>query len=132
MISKKRRFTFYFHPDGENADTELFPLEVYADKFSLVRAILHTGRMHQIRATVFSLGFPVVGDKLYGIDEKLYNKISTQSFSAEDRKKLILDDQALHCSVLRFNHPITNTIINAESPPYRFAEIKNCFNTISE
>ncbi|MBR1966781.1 MAG: RluA family pseudouridine synthase [Lentisphaeria bacterium] len=124
LIAKKRRFTFDFCPDGESADTELFPLEIYADKFSLVRAIIHTGRMHQIRATMFSLGFPVVGDKLYGIDEKLYNKISTQSFSEEDRKKLILDNQALHCSVLSFHHPVTNKIINAESSASRFAEVK--------
>lgn len=32
----------------------------------------HTALPHQIRATLLSLGFPVVGDKLYGVDEQLF------------------------------------------------------------
>ena len=36
---------------------------------SLVRCRLHTGKTHQIRATLCSLGFPIVGDKIYGRDE---------------------------------------------------------------
>ena len=119
-IAKKRRFTFAVSENGESADTELFPLTIYDNGFSLVRAILHTGRMHQIRATLFSLGFPVAGDKLYGVDEKLYNKISSQSFSAEDRKKLIFENQTLHCSMLRFKHPISEIELTVESAPTRF------------
>ena len=73
--------------------------------------------MHQIRATMFSLGFPVVGDKLYGVDENLYNKIAAQSFTDDDRRKLILANQALHCSKTEFIHPSSGRKITAESVP---------------
>ncbi len=115
VIAKKKRFSFDYVENSETADTELFPLEVYDGVYSLVRAVLHTGRMHQIRATMFSLGFPVVGDKLYGVDETLYNKIASQSFTDDDRKKLILDNQALHCSKLELLHPVTGKKMSFES-----------------
>ena len=116
-IAKKRRFTSVYVENAESADTELFPLKISADGFSFVKAVLHTGRMHQIRATMFSLGFPVVGDKLYGVDENLYNKIAAQSFTDDDRRKLILANQALHCSKTEFIHPSSGRKITAESVP---------------
>lgn len=116
-IAKKRRFSFNYLENSEAVDTELFPLEITVAGNSLVKAILHTGRMHQIRATMFSLGYPVVGDKLYGVDETLYNKISTQSFSDEDRRKLILPNQALHCAKIEFVHPVNKKKIAAASKP---------------
>ena len=116
IIPKKRRFSHTVVPNSESVDTELFLLE-YQNGFSLVRAVLHSGRMHQIRATLFSLGFPLVGDKLYGVDESLYNKIATQSFTDEDRKKLLLEHQALHCAELEFKHPRTGKMISVKSQP---------------
>ncbi|MBR2510400.1 MAG: RluA family pseudouridine synthase [Lentisphaeria bacterium] len=115
-IAKKRRFSFQDAENSESADTELFPLKINSDGTSVVKAVLHSGRMHQIRATMFSLGYPVVGDKLYGLDESLYNKISTQSFSENDRKKLLLANQALHCSKLEFIHPLSGDKMSFESP----------------
>ena len=116
-ISKKRRFTYEYVENSESVDTELFPLKISENGFSTVKALLHTGRMHQIRATMFSLGFPVAGDKLYGVDEQLYNKISTQSFSEEDRRKLILPNQALHCSGVEFMHPVSGKKLSFASFP---------------
>lgn len=129
-IPKKRRFSYDYSENAESSDTELIPIEIFANGLSLVKAILHTGRMHQIRATMFSLGFPVVGDKLYGTDETLYNKISSQSFTAEDRKKLILPNQALHCSKLQFTHPATGKKISAESRE-NFSASNNDFDTVN-
>ena len=130
VIAKKKRFSYDYVENSETADTELFPVEVYGNGFSLVRAVLHTGRMHQIRATMFSLGFPVAGDKLYGVDETLYNKIASQSFTAADRKKLILDNQALHCSKLEFLHPVTGEKMSFESPFNRIIGKRGCCKTV--
>jgi len=92
--------------EGELADTELFFLRFVGEN-TLVKAVLHTGRRHQIRATLFALGCPVVGDKLYGASPLLQRKIKTQSFSEEDCHLLQLPRQALHCSYLAFPHPVT-------------------------
>lgn len=107
-IHKKRRFVTEL-PEGaakvESCRTLLVPAGSPAPGFSLVEAQLFTGRMHQIRATMYSLGYPVVGDKLYGKDEKLYLKLREDSFSSEDRAKLMLPRQALHSYKIEFDHP---------------------------
>ena len=107
-VHKKRRFVTAL-PEGaanvESCRTLLTPAGSHAPGFTLVEAKLFTGRMHQIRATMHSLGYPVVGDKLYGVDEKLYLKIRDGAFSPEERAKLILPRQALHSSRIEFDHP---------------------------
>ena len=117
VIRKKRRFTREA-PEGpcESAETFFEPLGRSGD-FSLLRATLGTGRMHQIRATLSSLGYPVVGDKLYGLDEKFYLRQKTDELTAEDREKLVLARQALHASELVFRHPATGETLRFTSPP---------------
>ncbi|MBQ7207447.1 MAG: NAD-dependent epimerase/dehydratase family protein [Lentisphaeria bacterium] len=116
VIRKKRRFTREA-PEGpcESAETFFEPLGRSGD-FSLLRATLGTGRMHQIRATLSSLGYPVVGDKLYGLDENFYLRQKTDELTAEDRKKLILPRQALHASEIVFRHPATGEPMRFTSP----------------
>ena len=118
-VHKKRRFVT--EPPADAANTEscrtlLVPAGTPAPGFSLVEAKLFTGRMHQIRATMHSLGYPVVGDKLYGVDEKLYLKIRDDSFSEEDRVKLVLPRQALHSYRIEFDHPRTGERLNFTAP----------------
>ncbi|MDD3153268.1 MAG: RluA family pseudouridine synthase [Victivallaceae bacterium] len=117
-IGKKRRF---FPEDvapagGEFVDTQLVPERSVPPDMTLVRAILHTGRQHQIRATLFSLGFPIVGDKLYGPDERLYLKIRSCSLTEADHALLRMDHQALHSAKIQFPHPNSGTLLTFESP----------------
>lgn len=118
IVVKKKRFILDTTPSdaAEFADTELRFEAKAAPDMTLVRAILHTGRQHQIRATLYSLGYPVVGDKLYGPDEQLFLKIKSQTLTEDDRKTLRLDRQALHSAVLSFPHPVTGKVIRCESP----------------
>jgi RluA family pseudouridine synthase len=85
-------------------------------RISLVRARPATGRTHQIRATLFSLGFPVVGDKLYGLDEGCFLRFAEGGKNEEDLTRLILPNQALHCAGLSFRGS-SGRAVDAKSVP---------------
>ena len=61
---------------------------------SMVKLKLYTGKTHQIRVHMKYLGYPLLGDELYGGDVSLISR------------------QALHCSNLAFIHPIIGEKIN--------------------
>ena len=107
-VRKKRKYLHNAlsedYPNSESARTELYPAQTWSNT-SMVRAVLHTGRMHQIRATLLGLGYPVVGDRLYGRDDTLYLKMIAGEKSADDLKILRMNRTALHCSVMEFRHP---------------------------
>jgi 23S rRNA pseudouridine1911/1915/1917 synthase len=75
-------------------------------RYALVRCTLETGRQHQIRVHLASLGTPVVGDKLYGPDDGMFGRGADGELTDEDRAMLELDRHALHAAVLELDHPI--------------------------
>jgi 23S rRNA pseudouridine1911/1915/1917 synthase len=87
-------------------------------RYALVRCTLHTGRQHQIRVHLAALGLPVVGDKLYGPDERLFAKGADGLIDATDRERLELDRQALHAAELEIDHPSTGARLRLEAPLY--------------
>jgi RluA family pseudouridine synthase len=99
-VRKKRRFG----PQGSGGEycATRFALTERSGGLSLVRAELITGRTHQIRATLCSLGYPVVGDKLYGTDEARFLRFIAGALTEEDQEALMLDRQALHCESISF------------------------------
>jgi 23S rRNA pseudouridine955/2504/2580 synthase/23S rRNA pseudouridine1911/1915/1917 synthase len=116
--SPVRRKRQYIHggTEGESCRTLLVPEQLFP-AHSLVRAKLFTGRMHQIRATLYSLGYPMLGDKLYGVDDTLFIKRAKfGSLTADDFQKLGMKRQALHSSKLTFRHPLTGESMTFTSP----------------
>jgi len=124
-VRKKKRFVFADSPEADDARldpaaettvTDLIEESHVPPDMTLVRAVLGTGRQHQVRATLHSLGFPLAGDKLYGPDERLFLKIKTQDLNQDDLAKLRFGRQALHAAVLEFRHPFTGEPLRFESP----------------
>jgi 23S rRNA pseudouridine955/2504/2580 synthase/23S rRNA pseudouridine1911/1915/1917 synthase len=109
-IRKKRRFVAGApgsapKEKGDEWAETLFDRVRLCDGFSVVTASPRTGRLHQIRATLLSLGYPVVGDKLYGVDETLFLRFCDDALTEADRLRLRMRRQALHADYLRFYHP---------------------------
>ena len=118
LIRKKRRFSFTAPTDGTTFEDcrTIFRRLQFKNGFSLLEAQLESGRTHQIRATCCSLGFPLAGDKMYGIDENFFLRYIDGKLTASDREKLIYDRQALHSYSLSFKNPSDGEIITFSSP----------------
>ncbi len=114
-VKKRMKFSRDDFPGAVGARTE-FALVRQVGPLSIVRALLHTGRMHQIRATLCSLGFPVVGDRLYGVDERLYLKFVRGEETEEDRTRLRMDRTALHSHRLEFETTKGRVYVESELP----------------
>lgn len=69
---------------------------------SALEAELISGRTHQIRATLSSLNFPLLGDKIYGVNENAYIKFVNGTIDDCDFRKLGAKRQLLHCREVVF------------------------------
>ncbi|MGE0872704.1 MAG: RluA family pseudouridine synthase [Kofleriaceae bacterium] len=101
-------------PGGSTAITKV-TVEQRGEQFSLVRCILVTGRQHQIRAHLAAVGFPIVGDKLYGHGDDAFIEYCDRGLTAELANLFVLPRQALHAARVTFPDP-SGTRHTAEAP----------------
>jgi 23S rRNA pseudouridine1911/1915/1917 synthase len=91
---------------GKRAVTHWKRLAILRDA-ALVEARLETGRTHQVRVHMASIGHPLVGDPVYGRAGKTHGKTL---------KELGFNRQALHAAELGFTHPVTKHRLSFSSP----------------
>ena len=98
---------------GRHAVTRWEVVETFGPA-TLVACRLETGRTHQIRVHMASIGHPLLGDSVYGAGFKT----KAAQLSEEGRATLAaLGRQALHAAALGFEHPITGEPLRFDSPP---------------
>jgi 23S rRNA pseudouridine1911/1915/1917 synthase len=75
-----------------------------------------TGRQHQIRAHLAHAGLPMVGDKIYGPDEEIFDRFTRRAMTDGDLALLRLPRHALHAWRLELPHPLTRAPVRLEVP----------------
>lgn len=87
--------------DGFPSQTEVTLLQSIKkgeNDFSLLKIKLLTGRTHQIRVHLSHIGYPIVGDPLYGGNTEIFPR------------------QALHAEAFRFKHPLKDIVLDIHAP----------------
>ena len=85
--------------NGKNAITHIKVLKRF-DKYTLLQVNIETGRTHQIRVHLSTIGYPIVGDGVYSNGKNEFN----------------VDGQMLHAESIEFAHPITGKKMKIEAP----------------
>jgi len=98
------RMVVKVHKDGKPSRTHFKPLEYFPDKdMTLVECKPYTGRQHQIRVHLFHVKHSIVGDPIYGQDEKDVLRFLDKDISLEERVKLSGSSRLmLHACELEF------------------------------
>ena len=108
--SRDRKKMTVTYRNSKQAITHVCPIEILRN-YTYCKFILETGRTHQIRVHMKSIGHPILGDKMYGITDEEFN----------------LKGQLLHAQKLGFIHPTSNVYMKftSELPKYFLDTLKN-------
>ncbi len=101
--------------DAPPATTLVRVLEHPASEYSLVECKPISGRQHQIRAHLAAVGYPIVGDKLYGHGDDAFAEFCDRGFTPESLRQFELPRHALHATELSFPHP-TKGMMTVQCP----------------
>lgn len=103
---------------GKEAATNYMVLESFGDGLALMECRLESGRTHQIRVHMEHLGFPLIGDELYGAQATRARSILKKG-GYEDgviERLLAFPRQALHAAEISFIHPRTDEEMSFSAP----------------
>jgi 23S rRNA pseudouridine1911/1915/1917 synthase len=97
--------------DGREAVTHYRVLKRFRGH-THVRVVLETGRTHQIRVHMAHIGYPLVGDRVYG------GRLALPGGASEQLRALLrrFPRQALHAARLSLAHPVSGEPLEVHSP----------------
>jgi len=114
------RVRMHADPDGLASVTEFEVLGRRRAADGAAVALLacrpRTGRQHQIRAHLHAAGLHLVGDKIYGPDETIFDRFTRGALTTDDHQVLRLPRHALHAWRLELPHPTTRAPLQLEAP----------------
>ena len=115
------------HEKGKHALT-LFTVRERFDSHTLLELELKTGRTHQIRIHLASIGHPIICDGDYGCGEPMF----PQDLAGHQHDSLepVIERQALHSKMLEFAHPLTDERVRIEAPLK--ADMKSVIELLSQ
>lgn len=97
--SKKDRKKMDIDKNGKNAITHFKVLQRYKG-YTLLKVNIETGRTHQIRVHLSTIGYPIIGDGVYSNGKNEFN----------------VEGQMLHAESIEFTHPVTGEKLKVEAP----------------
>ncbi len=113
---------------GKDAETGYRVIDVFGTIASHVRCKLKTGRTHQIRVHMASIGHPLIGDGTYGSNRRRSMKGVPPDVAAVLKA---FSRQALHASTIGFEHPVTGKKLKFErEPPQDFIDLLEALRSI--
>jgi 23S rRNA pseudouridine1911/1915/1917 synthase len=112
----REKYAVRWDETGKPSVTIYRVLELY-EGYSLVELELKTGRTHQIRVHLSHLGYPIVGDDMYGGRHLTVGDIAgPMGDGGRSPREALIVRQALHAATLGFTHPITNEALKFQAP----------------
>lgn len=111
------RMVVRVHESGKKSKTHFEPLEYFSDSnTTLVKCSPYTGRQHQIRVHLFHIDHPIVGDPIYGQDEKDVLRFLDKELDEDERmnksgaKRLLLHANELEFSFKEKDYHIVSQV----------------------
>ncbi|MCW7489711.1 RluA family pseudouridine synthase [Leptospira meyeri] len=119
-IRKKMKFSLEEFSDSKFVSTEFIPLDfIESQNLSLVLVRPLTGRIHQIRVSLLYLGYPILGDKLYGPRETMFLDFVQSGLSPSLLEELGAERQILHAHSISYIDDRTGEKIKVRSNPLK-------------
>lgn len=97
------------------ASTTGYRIDELFDGYAVAEAMPESGRLHQIRVHLASIGLPVMCDKVYGDGKPFFLSEVKVNYYSDGEEKPLLSRTALHAASIAFSHPDRNEVMTFES-----------------